>query len=87
VSLQTRSTFVLVHPSEILGALVGLKDIRVLHYQRSGPEVELMIEQVVGSARCPRCDGLARVKERPVVHYTDLRVYGTPMVLAWKKHR
>ena len=30
---------------------------------------------------------LAQVKERPVVHYVDLPVYGTPMSLAWKKHR
>ena len=29
----------------------------------------------------------AEVKERPVVHYVDLPVYGTPMRLAWKKHR
>jgi len=27
------------------------------------------------------------VKERPVVRYVDLPVFGTPMVLAWKKHR
>ncbi len=30
---------------------------------------------------------MAEVKERPVVHYVDLPVYGTPMSLAWKKHR
>ncbi len=30
---------------------------------------------------------MAQVKERPVVHYIDLPVYGTPMSLAWKKHR
>jgi transposase len=87
VSLKTRSTFVLVHPSEIVAALVGLKDVRVLHYQRSGPDVELMIEQVLGEVRCPRCGRAAQVKDRPVVHYVDLPVYGTPMSLAWKKHR
>jgi transposase len=87
VSLKPRSTFVTVHPSEILGALVGLKDVRVLHYARNGPDVELMIEQIVGEVRCPRCHGRAQVKERPVVHYVDLPVYGTPMSLAWKKHR
>jgi transposase len=67
--------------------MVGLKDVRVLHYQRSGPHVELMIEQVLGEVRCPRCGRRAQVKERPVVHYVDLPVYGTPMSLAWKKHR
>jgi transposase len=68
-------------------AVVRLKDVRVLHYQRSGPHVELMIEQVLGEVRCPRCGRRAQVKERPVVHYVDLPVYGTPMSLAWKKHR
>jgi transposase len=67
---------------------VGLKDVSVLHYQRSGPDVELMIEQVLEDVvRCPTCSRAAQVKERPVVHYVDLPVYGTPMNLAWKKHR
>jgi transposase len=46
-----------------------------------------MIEQVLDEVRCPTCDRAAQVKERPVVHYVDLPVYGTPMSLAWKKHR
>jgi transposase len=87
VSQKTRSTFVVRDPSEILKALVGLKDVQVLHLERSGPDVELMIEQVVGDLRCPTCAGTAQVKERPVVHYVDLPVYGTSMSLAWKKHR
>jgi len=87
VSQKTRSTFVLVHPSEILAALVGLKDVVVLAYERSGPHVELMVEQVPEEVHCPTCDRTAEVKERPVVHYVDLPVYGTPMSLAWKKHR
>jgi transposase len=66
---------------------VGLKDVRVLAYERWGPRVELLIEQVVGEVPCPVCGRQARVKERPVVHYVDLPVYGTPMSLAWKKHR
>ena len=87
MSQKARSTFVLVHPTEIVQALVGLKDVRVLHYQRIGPNVELMIEQVTEEIRCPTCAGTAQVKERPVVHYVDLPVYGTAMRLAWKKHR
>jgi len=87
VSQQPRSTFVLFHPSEILAALVGLKDIAVVCLERRGPDVELMIEQVVGEVRCPTCAGPAQVKERPVVYYVDLPVYGVPMSLAWKKHR
>ena len=67
--------------------MVGLKDVEVLAYERRGRDVELMIEQVPGVVRCPTCHGRAQVKERPVVHYVDLPVYGTPMSLAWKKHR
>ncbi len=58
-----------------------------MHYERTGPDVELMIEQVADDVRCPTCAEPAQVKERPVVHYVDLPVYGTPMSLAWKKHR
>ena len=38
------------------------------HYERRGPDVELMIEQVAGDVRCPICRARAQVKERPVVH-------------------
>ena len=68
-------------------ALVGLKDVRVLRYARRGPDVELMIEQVVDEARCPACAGPAVVKERPVATYVDLPVYGVAMRLSWRKHR
>jgi transposase len=88
VTQQPRSTFVLREPSEILAALVGLKDVVVLHYERRGPEVELAIEQLIRQpVRCPSCSEPAQVKERPVVTYIDLPVYGTPMRLGWKKHR
>lgn len=87
MSQQVRSTFVVSEPSEIVQALVGLKDVRVLYYERRGPEVELVIEQVVTDPRCPDCGGAARVKERPLVRYVDLPVYGTPMRLGWRKHR
>jgi len=66
---------------------VGLKDVQVLHYERDGPNVELLVEQTPGVVPCPTCAQQAQVKERPVVHYVDLPVYGTPMSLAWKKHR
>lgn len=87
MSQQVRSTFVVSEASEIVAALVGLKDVRVLYYERRGPEVELVIEQVVTDPRCPGCGGAARVKERPLVRYVDLPVYGTPMRLGWRKHR
>jgi len=82
-----RSTFVLVHPTEILEALVGLKDVRVLAYERLGPRVELLIEQTPRKVLCPTCSMAAHVKERPIVRYVDLPVYGAAMALAWKKHR
>lgn len=84
---QIENTFVLSDPSEILEALVGLKDVRVLHYERRGPEVALVIEQVVEDARCPQCHRPAQVKDRPRVTYVDLPVFGAPMRLTWKKHR
>jgi transposase len=49
--------------------------------------VALLIEQVVTDARCPACGGRAQAKERPVVRYIDLPIYGAPMRLAWRKHR
>jgi len=67
--------------------MVGLKDVQVVRYERHGPNVELMIEQVPGVVACPTCGSRAEVKERPVVHYVDLPVYGVAMSLAWKKHR
>ena len=81
---KLRSTFVLVNHTEILEALVGLKDVQVLAYERSGPEVTLVIEQKPGQVFCPSCQGRAHVKERPVVTYVDLPVYGSPMTLSWK---
>jgi len=87
VTQKTQSTFVLDDPSEILEALVGLKDVRVVHYQRRARDVELCVEQVVSEVRCPECHRFARVKERPLVTYVDLPVYGFPMRLTWKKHR
>jgi transposase len=87
VRKQEKNTFVLSDPSEILEALVGLKDVRVLHYERAGPDVTLVIEQVLGEIRCPSCGRKTQVKERPLVSYVDLPVYGFPMRLTWKKHR
>ncbi len=84
---KTQSTFVLDDPTEIVEALVGLKSVRVLAYRRRASDVELRVERLITDVRCPRCRERARVKERPLVTYVDLPVYGTPMKLAWKKHR
>lgn len=82
-----QSTFVHRDPIDIVGALVGLKDVRVVEYHRRGPDVQLVIEQSAVVVFCPTCGVRAQVKERPVVRYVDLPVYGQPMRLAWRKHR
>lgn len=84
---KSRDTFVLYEPNRIVEALVGLKNVHVLAYQRAGPDVELLIEQVEVVPFCPSCGGRAQIKGRPVVRYVDLPVFGTPMRLAWRKHR
>ena len=56
MSQQSRTTFVLIEPNEILQALVGLKDVRVVHYRRREREVDLMIEQVVDIVLCSALD-------------------------------
>ncbi len=87
MSQKPRSTYVITDPTQILAALVGLKDVIVLHLERRGPDVELAIEGVLGDVSCPLCGEGARVKDRPLVRYIDLPVYGSPMRLCWKKHR
>lgn len=84
---KSQYTFVRVDPTKIVEALVGLKAIRVLEYRRRGPRVELLVEQCDPVMFCPTCGAGAVVKERPVVTYVDLPVYGQPMRLAWRKHR
>ena len=87
MTIKSKSTFVRCEPSQIVEALVGLKDVRVLAYRRIGPDVELVIEQTVLQRSCPTCGGAGQIKERPTVRYVDLPVYGQPMRLAWRKHR
>jgi transposase len=87
VKKQPKSTFVVTDSTEILRALVGLKSVRVLRYERRVKEVDLVIELMIGDVACPVCGGPTRVKERPLVRYVDLPVYGQPMRLGWRKHR
>ncbi len=48
---------------EILEMLVGLKDVSVLQYERLGPHVEMIVEQVVSDVRCPSCNRAVQVKD------------------------
>lgn len=82
-----RDTFVVSDPTEIVQALVGLKNVRVLALRRAGPDVELVVEQDQVVRFCPSCGARAQLKDRPVVRYVDLPAFGTPMTLAWRKHR
>ncbi len=65
---QIQSTFVRREPSQIVEALVGLKDVRVLAYRRVGPDVELGIEQTTVQRMCPTCGGPGQIKERHNAH-------------------
>ena len=87
MSNKRKSTFVTSDPTEICEALVGLKDVRVLQYRRTSAVAELIIEQVIDNASCPTCATVAHIKDRPVVAYVDLPVFGAPFRLVWKKHR
>lgn len=84
---KNRNTLVFTEPTRILHALVGLKNIRVLEYQRNGPSVMILIELAQVATRCPDCEGPVRIKDRPIVSYVDLPAFGTKITLAWRKHR
>ena len=87
MTIKFQSTFVRCEPSQIVQALVGLKDVHVLAYRRLGRDAELVIEQTAVQRSCPVCGGRGQIKDRPTVRYVDLPVYGQPMRLAWRKHR
>ena len=67
MSQQSRTTYVVTDPGEILAALVGPKDVEVLHLEFLCP------------VPCPVCGESARVKDRPLVPYIDLPVYEFPI--------
>ncbi len=75
---KVRYTFVHDDPSEILQALVGLKDVQVLAYRRDRSDVELLTEQTPGEL-LPSCGATAHLKEWPIIRYVDLPVYGQRM--------
>ena len=87
IQKNNRNTFTVTDPTSILLALVGLKDVSVLHYRREREFVHLGVEQLLRNQTCPKCRGSAWIKDRPEVSYVDLPVYGKPMRLTWRKHR
>ena len=64
---------------------MGLKDVEVLPYERRGPTSNWWSSRSSGECAAPAVREPAQVKERPLVHYIDLPVYGTPMRLVLEK--
>ncbi|MDA8195904.1 MAG: transposase family protein [Actinomycetota bacterium] len=75
------AVFTIYNSNEIIEALVGLKDVRVISYNRVEKEVFLLVEQIVINPRCPNCGDRAKIHDRVVVSYIDLPVFATPMKL------
>jgi transposase len=74
-------------PSEILGSLFGLKDVRILAVSRVEEIVEILIESVIETPNCKQCGKQAQLKDRPEVAYVDLPCFGEPARVIWRKHR
>lgn len=80
-------TPIYLNPTLIIQALIGLKNIRVISYQRQKRFIVLAIELLNISKQCGTCGMRAFIKDRPVAHYTDLPAFGVRVVLKWHKHR
>lgn len=75
------------NPTRTCAVLVDLPDIVVLRADRDGPMLQVHVETGATSAGCPDCGVVAQVKERVVVKYCDLPVYGVASTLFWHKRR
>jgi transposase len=87
VTFKNKNIPAITDPNDILQALVAVKEVRILSYQRVGPMFELAIEQMPDDVRCRKCNSLTRVKDRRWVSYVDLPAFGTNCRLLWRKHR
>ncbi len=74
-------------PTRTCAVLVDLPDVRVLGAVRDGATLLVHVETTATTVGCPDCGVLASVKERVVVTYCDLPVYGVPSKLVWHKRR
>ena len=75
------------NPTRTCAVLVDLPDIVVLRADRDGPMLQVHVETGATSVGCPDCGVVAQVKERVVVKYCDLPVYGVASTLFWHKRR
>ena len=68
--------------------LVGLPDVTVLGVDDElGEPLRIHVETTSDRPACRDCDGVAWVKDRPVVELVDLPCFGRPTRLIWHKHR
>lgn len=67
--------------------LVGLPDVAVLAVDESADGLIVKVETRAGRDWCASCGVRAAIKERPVVDTGDLRCFGRPVTLAWRKRR
>jgi hypothetical protein len=74
-------------PTRSCAVLVDLPDIVVLRATREGEMLPVNVETGATSTGSPDCGVLAQVKERVVVKYCDLLVYGVSSTLFWHKRR
>ena len=74
-------------PTRTCAVLVDLPDILVLSAERAGSMLQVHVETSAASTGCPECGVRAQVKERVIVKYCDLPVYGVASTLFWHKRR
>lgn len=68
--------------------LFGLTEFEVVHVDRLGPEVLVIIEVIAVEGGCPGCGVLsARVKDRPLLRVKDLPACGQRTQVWWRKRR
>jgi transposase len=74
-------------PTRTCAILVDLPDVVILRADRIGAEFQVHVESCASRRGCPECGVIAVVKDRPVVAFVDLPVYGNPTKLFWHKRR
>jgi len=68
--------------------LVGLERVRVLEVARGGDgRLRVVIETADELAACRECGTKAEAKDRDLVAFADLPVFGSPVRLVWAKRR
>ncbi len=75
-------------PTRMCLLLVGLPDVEVLGVDdEPGEPLRVHVETTTDRPTCRDCNGVAWVKDRPVVELVDLPCFGRPTRLVWHKYR